>query len=127
MCGVAIDLIGSKTTTKVHVEISDKLYSYWSGKNAVESYKICIDRLNSYTERPLFITGCSGIGKTTLLDLIANNEEVLKKYKIQYIDHTLAREACLRQLLFNNFGLEPDNYVDSNSQEEDKLKILNCF
>lgn len=119
-----IDLIGSKTTTKVHVEISDKLYSYWSGKNAVESYKICIDRLNSYTERPLFITGCSGIGKTTLLDLIANNEEVLKKYKIQYIDHTLAREACLRQLLFNNFGLEPDNYVDSNSQEEDKLKNL---
>ena len=109
---------------KAHVEISDQTYIFWSGKNAVESYRACIDHLSEYTDKPLFITGGSGIGKTTLLNLIENNEDILKKYDIQCIDHTLTREACLKELIFNSFGLEPDNTVDSESQEEDKLNYL---
>lgn len=121
---VKLNLIGTDISVNEHVEISDRSYSFWSGKNAVESYKICTDHLTGYTEKPLFITGGSGIGKTTMLDLIANNEEVLKKYEIQCINHTLTREACLKELLFNRFGLESDNSVDSESQEEDKLNDL---
>lgn len=115
---------GTELSAKTHVEISDRTYSFWSGKNAVESYKECTNHLTGYTEKPLFITGSSGIGKTTMLDLITNNDEVLKKYEIQYINHTLTREACLKELLFNRFGLESDNSIDSKSQEEDKLNNL---
>lgn len=121
---VKLNLTGTDISVNAHIEISDRTYSFWSGKNAVESYKVCTDHLTGYTEKPLFITGSSGIGKTTMLDLIANNEEVLKKYEIQCINHTLTREACLKELLFNRFGLEPDNSVDSESQEEDKLNDL---
>ena len=121
---VKLNLTETDISVNARVEISDWTYSFWSGKNAVESYKVCTDHLAGYTEKPLFITGSSGIGKTTMLDLIANNEEVLKKYEIQYINHTLTREACIKELLFNRFGLEPDNSVDSESQEEDKLNEL---
>lgn len=121
---VKLNLTQSDISVNAHVEISDRTYSFWSGKNAVESYKVCIDHLTRYTDKPLFITGGSGMGKTTMLDLIANNEEVLKKYEIQCIDHTLTREACLKELLFNHFGLESDNSIDSVSQEEDKLNDL---
>lgn len=123
---ISVKLNSTETDISVnaHVEISDRTYSFWSGKNAVESYKVCTDHLTGYTEKPLFITGSSGIGKTTMLNLIANNEEILKKYEMQCINHTLTREACLKELLFNRFGLEPDNSVDSESQEKDKLNDL---
>lgn len=90
----------------------------------MESYKLCTNYLAEYTEKPLFITGISGIGKTTLLDLIKNNEEILKKYEIQIIDHNLTRETCFKKLLFDRFGLESDNSVNSEPQERDKLNNL---
>ena len=121
---VKLNMPGNDISVNSHVDISERTYSFWSGKNAVESYKVCIDHLIGYFEKPLFITGSSGMGKTTMLDLIVNNEEVIKKYEIQCINHTLTREACLKELLFNRFGLEPDNSVDSKSQEEDKLNNL---
>ncbi|MBE6841118.1 MAG: ATP-binding protein [Ruminococcus sp.] len=121
---VKLNLNGTDISVNAHVEISDQTYSFWSGKNAVESYRVCTDHLTGYNEKPLFITGSSGMGKTTMLDLIANNEEVLKKYEIQCINHMLTREACLKELLFNRFGLESDNSVDSESQEKDKLNDL---
>lgn len=121
---VKLNMPGIDISVNSRVDISEWTYSFWSGKNAVESYKVCIDHLIGYIERPLFITGGSEIGKTTMLDLIVNNEEIIKKYEIQYINHTLTREACLKELLFNRFGLEPDDSVDSKSQEEDKLNNL---
>ena len=121
---IKLNLTGVDISVNTHVEISDQTYIFWNGKNAVESYSACIDHLSDYTDKPLFITGSSGIGKTTLLNLTENNEEVIKKYEIQCIDHTLTREACLKELIFNRFGLEPDNTVDSESQEEDKLNNL---
>lgn len=121
---VKFNMLETDISVKSNVEISDQTYSFWSGKNAVESYKICTDHLIGYSEKPLFITASSGIGKTTMLDLIANNEGIIKNYEIQCINHTLTREACLKELLFNRFGLEPDNSVDSISQEEDKLNNL---
>ena len=121
---VKLNMFGTDISVKSDVEISDRTYSFWSGKNAVESYKICTEHLIEHSEKPLFITGSSGIGKTTMLDLIANNEEIIKKYEIQCINHTLTREACLKELLFNRFGFEPDDSVDSKSQEEDKLNNL---
>lgn len=121
---VKLNLTEINISAKARVEISDRTCSFWSGKNAVESYKVCIDHLTEYTEKPLFITGSSGMGKTSMLNLIANNEDVLKKYEIQCINHTMTREACLKELLFNRFGLEADNSIDSASQEEDKLNDL---
>lgn len=121
---IKLNLTRTDISVNANVEISDQTYSFWNGKNAVESYKVCTDHLTGYTDKPLFITGSSGIGKTTLLDLIENNEEVLKKYEIQCINHTLTREACLKELIFNRFGLEPDNSVDSEFQEKDKLNNL---
>ena len=121
---VKLDFNKKSISAKAHVEISNQSYSFWSGKNAMESYKLCTNYLAEYTEKPLFITGISGIGKTTLLDLIKNNEEILKKYEIQIIDHNLTRETCFKKLLFDRFGLESDNSVNSEPQERDKLNNL---
>lgn len=121
---VKLDLPGTDISVNVYVQISNQSYSFWSGKKAMGSYKLCIDFLSKYTDKPIFITGSSGIGKTTLLSLIENDDEVLKKYEIHCIDHTLTRDACNKCLIYNHFGLEPDNSVDSDSQEEDKLNNL---
>ena len=125
-CDISVKLILPETdiSVKTHIVVSDQTYSFWSGKNALESYLVCTNHLTRYTDKPLFITGGSEIGKTTLLKLITNNEDIFKKYEIQYINHTLTREACLKELLFNRFGLEADNSVDSEAQETDKLNNL---
>lgn len=121
---VTLDFAETDITVNSCVEISNQTYSFWSGKNAVQSYMECTNHLIEYINKPLFITGGAEMGKTTLLNLIANNEDILKRYEIQYINHTLARENCLKELIFNHFGLEPDNSIDSEHQEIDKLNNL---
>lgn len=103
------------------VRIIDEPYLFWTGKNAFEALKQCEQHLSSYNKIPLLISAQSGMGKSTLINILSQEKNILAKYRTLKIDLNLTRNCCVKNLfslltgLHNNDEIPKDQVIDCNN------------
>lgn len=102
------------------IKILDEQYLFWSGENAMKVYDNCINHIINYKMDPLFITAGSGTGKSTLLNILMQNETLHKKYTIINLDLNLTRNYCVRNLFCQIFGVYSIYETPDEQSKEDK-------
>lgn len=93
------------------IKITDEPYLFWTGQNAFNILSQCERHLSSYTRLPLLISAESGMGKSTLLNILSQEKTILEKYKILKIDLNLTRNCCIKSLFSLLVGLQDNNEI----------------
>lgn len=105
-----------KTTQKI--KIIDEPYLFWMEKHDFNVCCQCVQHLESPNNVPLLIAAESGMGKSTLINILSQEEKIRDKYKILKINLNLARNCCIRNLFSLLVGLH-ENEEEPKSQEMD--------
>lgn len=106
------------------INVSEDEFGFLTGENALKCYAICENHLTNYKSNPLFISADRGTGKTTLINILKNENSIYSKYLIQNIDISCTRNICARNLLYQNLEITVDTSIDSEEQESEKIKAL---
>ena len=109
----------------VNITILDEPYLAWSGETALQARDRCIMHLTKRCEAPLLITGSSGTGKTTLLDIILQEENIRNHFHILKVDLNLPRSICMRNVFSQIFGMKAeDDTPEEQKPEVNSLSLL---
>lgn len=104
--------------TETKIIISDEPYLAWSGENALKARDSCINHLTEYNSEPLLISGGSGTGKTTLLDIISQEESIRHRFRILWVDLNLTRSVCMRNVFSQLFGMKGNDETPEEQESE---------
>lgn len=113
-----------KEETDGIIKVSEDEFGFLTGENALNCYAICEKHLTNFISDPLFILADKGTGKTTLINILKNENSINSKYMIQNIDISCTRNICARNLLCQNLEIAVDTSIDSEEQESEKVKAL---
>lgn len=105
------------------IRIIDEQYLFWTGQNAMTVYDNCVTHLANYKNEPLLIAARSGVGKSTLLNILMQKEIFHKKYTIINIDLNLTRNYCVRNMLGQIFGVKSIYETPAEQLEEDEQAL----
>lgn len=87
------------------ITIIDEPYLFWTGEKALQIYDQCQKHLVNYDNIPLLITSGSGMGKSTLIHILSQEEWLQDKYRILKIDLNLSRNHCAINLFSKLAGV----------------------
>lgn len=110
-----------KITKKI--KIIDEPYLFWTGENAFYTLNRCEQHLMSYKRLPLLIAAESGMGKSTLINILSQEQIVREKYKLLKINLNLTRNCCIKNLFSLLVGLH-ENEETPKDQEKDDNKAF---
>lgn len=106
------------------LNVSNLSYRFWSGDEATACFSTCISHLEKRIKKPLIICGEDGMGKTSLINILMNEERIYSKYSIQILDHKIEISVCVKTLFLDLLGVEVENATDYNANEG-LLMLLN--
>lgn len=108
------------------IRIADEPYLFWTGKCALNAQKTALFHLANYLSAPLLIAAESGTGKSTLIDILLHNREILGKYNILKFDLNKSRNCCVRNILSQAIGVCGSDVTPKDQVDEDHL-VLNLL
>ena len=113
-------------TLSQRIRIIDESYLFWSGKNAAYALVASKTHLESFATYPLIIAAGSGMGKSTLINILVQEETLQEKYSILKIDLSVTRNCCVRNLLAHSVGIRWGDKTPKEQVTEDNkaLSIL---
>ena len=101
------------------IKINDEPYLFWTGVNALRVLKRCKKHLLNNNICPLFISAEGGMGKSTLINILLQEEKIHKKYRTIKIDLNLTRNCSARNLFTQLVGLTRDDDIPQEQIPED--------
>lgn len=110
-CIIEVNVQNTQKTfkTKNKIKIIDEPYLFWTGEYALNVLGQCEQHLASYNKLPILIVAESGMGKSTLINILSQGEIVYKKYKLLKIDLNLTRNCCIKNLFSLLVGLNEND------------------
>lgn len=105
------------------IKIIDEPYLFWTGEKAFNTLSRCERHLVSYKRLPLLIVAESGMGKSTLINILSQEQIVREKYKLLKINLNLTRNCCIKNLFSLLVGLH-ENEETPRDQETDDNKAF---
>ncbi len=124
---INIKIIDAKTKKtfekRQRIKIIEEQYLFWAGTKALNVLSNCQDHLNNYITKPLLVVAETGMGKSTLLNILANDENVYQKYKIININLDLSRNCYIRNLLSQLVDVHEDYIVPDEQLDEDNFTV----
>lgn len=105
------------------IRIIDEPYLFWSGERAVLSYIDSKKHLDCFVPTPLILAAGSGMGKSTLINILTQEENIQKKYSILKIDLNITRNCCIRNLLAHCVGIQWGDKTPKEQIEEDNTAL----
>lgn len=118
-CMARVTVNGKQRKYSTKISVIDEPYLAWSGEDALQAQKDGSLHLAKKDLRPLFIVGQSGTGKSTLTEILLQQEQIQKSYRILKIDLTLARNVCIRNLFSQIFGMRGKEATPSEQTADD--------
>lgn len=120
---VTIDGINPPINLTQKIKVTDDAYLFWTGTNSLFIRDQCMEYLRNKEEMPLIIAAGLGMGKSTLINIIANESEIIEKYKILNIDLKLTRNYCVRDLFSTILDLHQESPTPDEQIEDDNAII----
>lgn len=79
-CKIEINVQDTKKTFKAEtkIKIIDKPYLFWTGEYALNVLNQCEQYLTSYNKLPMLIVAESGMGKSTLINILSQEKMFMK-------------------------------------------------
>lgn len=113
------------TEATTRITILDEPYLAWSGAKALTARDRCLSHLVKRDDAPLLISGASGTGKSTLLDIILQQEDIRKTFHVLKVDLDLPRDICIRNTFSQIFDMRAqDETPEEQEAEAHNLSML---
>lgn len=112
-----------KCEVRGRIKIADEPYLFWTGKWALDAQRIATDHLADYQSTPLLIAAESGTGKSTLIDILLQDQGILEKYNVLKFDLNQSRNCCVRNVLSQAIGVNALDLTPKDQVEEDQLAL----
>lgn len=108
------------------IRIVDEPYLFWSGEKATLAFAECKNHLDCFVPSPLILAAGSGMGKSTLINILTQEDSIQKRYSILKIDLNITRNSCVRNLLAHSVGIQWGDKTPKEQIDEDNrvLSIL---
>ena len=114
---------GDKLRINGKIRIIDEPFLFWTGENALQVLDNCKKHLNEYNNEPLIIAAESGVGKSTLINILMHENSVANKYTILKFDLNLTRNYCARNLYCQAFGVQENDETPLDQIEDDNIAL----
>lgn len=108
---------------KGHINIIDEPHLFWTGEQALKAHSAALSHLEAYQTSPLMIVAESGTGKSTLIDIILQEQSILEKYSVLKFDLQQSRSNCLRNVLSQAVGLRGTDSTPNEQIKEDQQTL----
>ena len=105
------------------ISIIDEPYLAWSGANALKVQEDGWHHLAKKETSPLLIVGQSGTGKSTLTEILLQQNQLQESYRVLKVDLTLARNVCMRNLLSQIFGMRGKEVTPKEQADDDEAAL----
>lgn len=124
-CKIEINVQDTKKTFKVEtkIKIIDEPYLFWTGEYALNVLNQCEQYLTSYNKLPMLIVAESGMGKSTLINILSQEKNVYEKYKLLKIDLNLTRNCCIKNLFSLLVGLNENDETPKDQTIDDNKAL----
>ncbi len=122
-CTAKIIINGNTKKVTEKITVQDEPYLAWSGENAIKALKDGQQHLEEKNVMPLFIVGESGTGKSTLTEILLQQQKVQEFYRILKIDLTLTRNNCMRNLFSQIWGMQSKEATPKEQIEDDEAAL----
>ena len=108
------------------LNISDSQYLFWAGQEALDALHHALTHLKYMKPSPLLICAPPNTGKTTLLNILTQNNDIQSRYNILTVDIKKTRSYCFKEILARLFDI---NFNESTpvEQVDDEHKILSIL
>lgn len=110
---------------KYKIEISEEAFNLWTNSSALEKYDSCKKHLETFNRKPIVICGAEGTGKSTLLSILIQENEINSGYRIISVENNLSRNQIFQSVLFKSIGASTELAVPTDQLEEEAF--LTCF
>ena len=101
------------------LEITEESYTLWTGPSAFSICNTCLEHLKSYNQKHLAICGADGTGKSTLLTILTQNEDICSKYRIIDVENNLTRNQIFQAILYKSIGTDNESVIPVEQLEEE--------
>ena len=120
-CLLKISSLDTKKTKTIkrRVKILDEPFLFWTGTHSLKVLEQCKQHLMMSENMPLLISAGSGMGKSTLLNILTTDIGIQSKYTILKINLDLTRNCCIRNILSLIIGLHEENTFPKDQAEDD--------
>lgn len=118
-CMAMVTVNGKRRKCSMKISVIDEPYLAWSGDDALQAQKDGSRHLAERDLRPLVIVGPSGTGKSTLTEILLQQEQFQRSYQILKIDLTLTRNVCIRNVFSQMFGMRGKETTPSEQTADD--------
>lgn len=120
-CILKVSSLDTKKTSTIKrkVKILDEPFLFWTGTNALKILEQCKQHLMVFEDMPLLITAGSGMGKSTLINILTTDIVTQSKYTVLKINLDLTRNCCIRNILSLIIGLHEGNTFPKDQVEEE--------
>lgn len=112
-----------KCEVRGRIRIADEPYLFWTGKRALNAQKIAIEHLAGFQTAPLLIVAESGTGKSTLIDILLQDQVIRERYSVLKFDLNQSRNSCVRNVLSQAIGINTTDSTPKDQAEEDQLAL----
>ena len=109
--------------SKGTLKISDNPYLFWSGKSALSVLRECKNHLVKYNYTPLIVKSKSGMGKSTLIDIITQDSHIIKNYTIVKLNLKLTRSYSTKNIFCQILGLQESDELPLDQIEDEQTMI----
>lgn len=82
-----------------------------------------LNYLNKKIDLPLLITGESGTGKSTLINILLGESSIRKKYQVLKVDLNLPRNTCMRALFSQTLGIYGREVCPKDQADDDRMAL----
>lgn len=120
-CILKISSLDTKKTSTIKrkIKILDEPFLFWTGTNALKILEQCKQHLMTHENMPLLISAGSGMGKSTLINILSTDIDIQSKYTILKINLDLTRNCCIRNILSLIIGLHEGNTLPKDQVEDE--------
>lgn len=127
-CKLRITVENSEKTfsTNQKIRIIDEQHLFWIETPAFKILDRCRTHLESYSSTSLLIAAESGMGKSTLINILSQEKNIYEKYKILKIDLNLTRNCCIKNIFTLIVGLH-DNEKTPKDQKKDENEAFSLL
>ena len=108
---------------KKRIKVNDEPYLFWTGTNALRILEQCYQHLLNYVQNPLLIVSGSGMGKSTLINILLQDIRIQSKYKVLKINLSLSRNCCIKNLLTSVIDLQGTNDTPAEQIEDENVAV----
>lgn len=122
-CTIKVVINGNPQKITEKIKVIDEPYLAWSGENALNIREDGQQHLVEKDVRPLCIVGESGTGKSTLVEILLQEKQIQKSYKILKIDLDLTRNNCMRNLYSQIFGMYGKETSPKEQAKDDETAL----